>query len=797
MRKIILLLAGGCSFFFTLAQQEAASRKISPDSGYLTVTRYSENIYKITCKESGSVNNEQLSDAVLLKPSVNGPMEARVAHDTVYIRDRPFVVGNFSNAEERGFFFPLEDDEMIFGGGERALPLNRRGYRLNLYNNPWYGYSEGADNLNYSVPFITSSKGYGLFFDNPSKGYIDIGKSHPNMIRYGASSGELNVFVILGDYRQVLHEYYRLTGTQPLPPRWALGNLMSRFGYTSDTQVTNIAAKMQIENIPIDAVIFDLFWFGDSIKGSMGNLEWVNKKAWPNPQAMISKFRQQGIHSILVTEPFFLASARNYNSAQPFLATDSAGHPYRLTDFYFGAGGLLDIFRNDAQQWFWQFYKKQMDNGVDGWWGDLGEPEKHPADLYHNLRDLGYQRLFRSDEVHNIYGHSWTKMLYNQYAKAFPDKRLFSLNRAGFAGSQRYSIFPWTGDVSRSWSGLRSQLDVLLGMSMSGVPYVHSDAGGFAGGTGDNELYVRWLQFAAYTPIFRPHGTALYEKDTGAFSFPSEAALINDEYRGYARTAIRTRYEMLPYTYSLAYQQAVNGKPLIAPLYYYYPNDTAAAKVDDEYFWGENILVAPVLQKAATERRYYLPAGDWFNPRNLRWLKGGWHTDGVQIWDVPVFYRAGSFTPAVDLPTMDHKKQMTNVAGYHADKFIITYVESPEPSYFQLYDDDGENRQSIAKKQYELIQFKSSGLKNRHLTLRINSEGGTYAGKPAVRQLRILVASKTSSRALSVLVNGQQMKEAETGNKVTPGYYMAPPTGLMMFAVDYTGKPLQIEIYWK
>ena len=167
---------------------------------------------------------------------------------------------------------------------------------------------------------------------------------------------------------------------------------------------------------------------------------------------------------------------------EPYLAVDSSGKPYYLTDFYFGHGGLIDIFRNDAQQWFWQFYKKQMENGVEAWWGDLGEPEKHPSNLYHNLKDYGYKRLFNADEVHNIYGHTWTKMLYDYYAKEYPNKRLFYLNRSGFAGSQRYSIFPWTGDVSRSWSGLRAQLPILIGMSMSGVPYVHSDAGGFAGG---------------------------------------------------------------------------------------------------------------------------------------------------------------------------------------------------------------------------------------------------------------------------------------------------------------------------
>ena len=291
---------------------------------------------------------------------------------------------------------------------------------------------------NYSVPFITSSNGYGLFFDNPSKGYIDIGKTNPNVLEYGASSGEINVYIIFGDYQTILQSYYKLTGTQPLPPRWAFGHFLSRFGYSSEAQVKDIYAKTKATGIPVDGVIFDLFWFGDSIKHTLGNLDWVNKKAWPDPKKMIADFKKDGVNTILITEPFFLEGTKNYNASKPYLAVDSAGKPYVLKDFYFGRGGLIDIFRNDSKKFLWQFYKAQMLNGVEGWWGDLGEPENHPSNLYHNLKDLGYGRLFAADEVHNIFGHNWTKMLYQQYAKDFPNKRLFNLARSGFAGTQRY-----------------------------------------------------------------------------------------------------------------------------------------------------------------------------------------------------------------------------------------------------------------------------------------------------------------------------------------------------------------------
>jgi oligosaccharide 4-alpha-D-glucosyltransferase len=289
-------------------------------------------------------------------------------------------------------------------------------------------------------------------------------------------------------------------------------------------------------------------------------------------------------------------------------------------------------------------------------------------------------------------------MLYDYYAKEYPNKRLFLLNRSGFAGSQHYSIFPWTGDVSRSWSGFRAQLPILLGMSMSGVPYVHSDAGGFAGGEGDNELYVRWLQFAAFTPVFRPHGTALYEKDTVAFSFPSEPALIAEPYKTYAKNAVSFRYMMLPYNYSIAYQQTSSGKPLMSPLYYYYANDTSAAKIEDEYMWGENLLVTPVLEKGAKDRNLYLPKGKWLNIfSNIAYDGGRWITIPVDLNTSPVFMKEGAFVPTVS--------RIKNVSEYLSNgQYLLNYFPSATKTNFTWFEDDGVSKNSLLAKKYSLIK---------------------------------------------------------------------------------------------
>jgi oligosaccharide 4-alpha-D-glucosyltransferase len=778
----LILLAAAFTFSF------AQTKTIKVQRGNWQFTQYAANIIKVTFKPTAYTTSENVSDAVILQPQVQLTIPYKVEDNMAFIgADKKVIItAPEKNNAFYSFRIVLNDDEKIFGGGERALPLNRRGYKFNLYNNPWYGYAEGADNLNYSVPFFTSSNGYGLFFDNASKGFADIGKTAANIFEAGFVSGELNVYVILGkDYKEILTGYHKLTGTQPLPPRWAMGNLMSRFGYTSQQQVTGIVAKMKAQNIPVDAVIFDLFWFGDSIKGTMGNLAWTNKIKWPNPPKMIADFKKQNINTILITEPFVLQSSSNYNNSKQYHAVDSAGKPYLLTDFYFGKGGIIDIFKKDAQQWFWNKHQAQMKIGVEAWWGDLGEPEKHPSNLYHNLKDKGFKRLFKADEVHNIYGHTWTKMLYDSYAKDYPAKRLFSLNRSGFAGTQRYGIFPWSGDVSRNWSGLRAQLPIMLSMSMSGVPYIHADAGGFAGGEGDNELYTRWLQFAAFTAIFRPHGTALYEVDKNAFSFPSEAALIDEPYRGYAKEVIAMRYRLLPYNYTLTYKQAANGEPLVAPLYYYYPKDTAAVNVGDEFMWGENILVAPVVEKGATERKIYLPAGKWYSFTDTSVVNGNsWINQKLNINHIPAYIKEGSIIPMwVPKPT-DFSN--TSTSSYTGQKDVsVIYFPSEKPSKGILYNDDGVTKNAIS----EIITFDAVQTDNI-INITVSSNNAKIYQNGLVKQLSIGVPF-SFAYPLQGNLNG---KKLEDNKMMKSNFSFNPNTIFNYFNIEFKGQPVKLQI---
>lgn len=797
--------------FSSVLVAQAPARPLSPPAKALSYTSekgtwkfelFANNISKTTFRPRGYQTNELTSNAVILKPTsqqgstnLQEGVPAKLGEKlSILHRDDMMhielngetiatVYETFDKDGYRGFSFRLQQDEKIFGGGERALPMDRRGYRFNLYNNPWYGYEAGADNLNFYVPFFLSNKGYAIFFDNPSKGYVDIGKTNPDAFEAGFVSGELNFYIIPGkNADEILQSYTRLTGRQQLPPRWVFGNFMSRFGYRSQDQVTDIHARMKDEGFPMDAIIFDLFWFGDSIKGTMGNLDWVNKEKWPAPKEMIANFKKENIKTILITEPFILASTPNYEPSRKYHTVDSNGMPFTLQDFYFGEGGLLDIFRKDAQDWFWTKYQAQIQNGVAGWWGDLGEPEKHPSNTYHNLGDIGFSRKFSADEVHNLYGHHWSKMLHEKYAANYPNTRLFHLNRSGFAGSQRYSVFPWTGDVHRNWNGFKAQLPILLGMSLCGIPYIHSDAGGFAMGEKDPELYTRWLQFAAFTPVFRPHGTAFGDVDPGVRNIESEPVFYPEPYKGIVKKLIQRRYELSPYNYTLAYEQQTLGRPLMRPMFYYFSGHDAY-EANSQYMWGEHLLVAPVFEKETVEKKLYLPAGSWFDFYNNVFVEGGqWLNLPAAIEEVPVLAREGAFIPTV--------QGIDNLDKYSTRNLQVLYVPSAKQTSYTMYDDDGTTNNSIEKKQFELLQFtgkSSAGI----TTISLKSNGGRFNGRPAARNIRFRVPG-VNKKPASVLLNGVALKAGSASS--TNSFMFNDAEKILYINTTFTTAELRIAI---
>lgn len=741
---------------------------IQTSTGKLIFKTYPGDILQTTF-EPETYKGEQVSNAVVVKPS--GVIEVQntpnflmllYGKNHVEIWKDPMLVNFFSGESNFSLqnylqkdghhvfqFFLKDTVESFFGTGSRSIPINKRGYRIGLDNNPWYGYSTNADNLNYSLPFYVSRNNYGIFYDNPSRGYIDFGKTNADTLEVAFKAGKLQFYTFYGNNAgDIIQQFTSLVGRMSLPPRWALGNFMSRFGYRTQDEVLSIAAKMKEQKFPFDAVIIDLFWFGNAQFGSwnIGNLDW-EKKRFPQPEKMIADLKKQNIKTILITEPFVLSESFNYKYTQQnkLNAVAKNGDTVGIKEFYFGHTGLLDMFQNKTKDWFWSKYDAQIKKGVAGWWGDLGEPEKHPNYIYHNLKDFGQNRLFNADEVHNMYGHEWSKMVFEKYAKHYPNQRLFHLNRSGYAGTWRYGSVPWSGDVSRSWDGFKAQLPIIQSMSLSGVPAMHSDAGGFAMGERDPELYLRWFQMAVFTSIFRPHGS-VNAPDPKIPQIESEPVFYEEPNKTILRKFVELRYQLMPYIYTLTYQASTKGTPLVRPMFFYDNTDSNLYKATDQYMFGDALLIAPVLEKGATKRKLYLPKGLWYDffKPSVKYNGGEWIEVDVTAESIPVFVKGGNVIPM--------KPVFENTVNYPKSKIIVHYYAAEGEQQNTMYEDDGATTNPVAKKQFELIRFLSS-TKDGVVNFIINSNNGQYAGKPMQREIDLFVYG--INKPAKVLIGGK------------------------------------------
>ncbi|WP_282013625.1 TIM-barrel domain-containing protein [Marinifilum flexuosum] len=698
---------------------------VETDQGKYQIRFYNQNIVETAFIPNGEEFKKD-SHAVVLQPEKEGAKLADRKNDLLYsskgmsvkVSKKPFGIsysykGKNLLSEKEGYIktdstenidFQIEKEEVLFGGGARVLGMNRRGYRLNLYNRAHYGYGTHSELMNYTMPVVISSKKYAVHFDNAPIGHLDLDSKKTNTLRYETISGRKVYQVIAADsWEDFTYEFTNLTGRQPLLPRWALGNFSSRFGYHSQKETMETIDQFVKDSIPVDAIILDLFWFGKEMKGEMGNLAFY-RDSFPNPEKMISDLDKKGVKTILITEPFILTTSKRWQEAvdNKVLGTDTEGKPFTF-DFYFGNTGLVDVFKPEAQDWFWNIYKGLANMGVGGWWGDLGEPEVHPSALQHINGS--------ADEVHNIYGHYWAKLVYEGYEKDLSNQRPFILMRAGAVGSQRYGMIPWTGDVSRSWDGLKPQTEISLQMGLQGISYMHSDLGGFAGDNLDDELYTRWLQYGVFQPIYRPHAQE---------AVPSEPIFREPKTKALVKKSIELRYQLMPYNYSLAFENNQTGLPLMRPLFFEEQDNKALLNVSDTYMWGDAFLVSTITDAGAKQKEVYLPKGNvWFDfVKEQKYFGGSSYTVQVEEDHIPVFVRAGSFIPM--------KKGMHNSGEYSLDNFELHYYHDSSVKHGtgQLYNDNGETPKAYEKGEYELLKFTSahSGFK---LKLDIATEKGS------------------------------------------------------------------------
>ncbi|MCM1291916.1 MAG: DUF5110 domain-containing protein [Prevotella sp.] len=739
------LLAAGAGFSFASAPTVESNPQhvttVRTQEGIVQITPVSENIFRVSTFSDVNKTSFNLpySQAAVLSPDGSSikvtttPSEVILASPTTTVNvNRTTGRVKFYDAEGALLLSEAEGvdnssnlktisfkggaDEHFFGAGERAHSFKLNGDTLINYNRPTYGYGEGdprISQMNITVPYIVSDLGYGILFDDYNKSKLIIGDTilyesqTPKPLSYYFINGEE------GNIASTTRNYSQLTGLQPLPPFWALGYITSKYGYRSQDETLGVIDTLKQKGYPVDGIILDLYWYG--VETDMGRLDW-KKENWPNPEEMLAKLKEQGVHLVPIHQPYYnlKGAINNYNELDSlgYLTKDAEGNNNNVQTWV-GEAGMLDITNPDAAKWLWNRLKPITSQGLSGWWGDLGEPEVHPESIVHFNKET-------ANEYHNRYGNDWSKLVYEGLRSDFPEMRPMLLMRGGTAGLQRYSVFPWSGDVSRSWAGLRPQVNIMLNSGLSGLGYMSSDLGGFAvdpKAPSDPELYVRWVQMGAFTPTFRTHAQQLAEP----YHYPKYEKILLDIVKG--------RYKWLPYNYTLAYQNASDGLPLVRPLNFRGENsDAKYADIHDEYLWGDNVLVAPVMTKGATSRKVIFPAGQWisWNHPLQKYNGGTTATVKAPLNELPLFVRAGAFIPQYDEP-------INNVSEYNPQFLTIKYFPAKEWSNFTLFDDNRISPTSLEDGQYQLTTFSGSKQGNE-IYIAMESEG-SYEGMPEFRML--------------------------------------------------------------
>ncbi|HEY4643748.1 MAG TPA: TIM-barrel domain-containing protein, partial [Bacteroidota bacterium] len=472
--KAITVNAGSAAVRFTFYRPDVLRVDFLPDptavpDSSLVVVQDTTEIadYSVTERETAL----EISSTAITVACFKNPLRISYRNSAGrLLLQEPASGGLAADGEKRIATFSLDPRDHFYGTGERGTSLDKRGQAFDSYNTQTFGYTSPLPTMNANVPFLASTNGYALYFENTFPGRFDLGAADNSKFSYRASGGELSYYLIAGSsVPDQLRAYTWLTGRQPLPPRWAFGYIQSKFGYRDENEARAMVQTMRQKEIPCDAIVIDIYWFDH-----MGDLSW-NLSAWPNPFQMIQDFLGLGVKTIVITEPYLVQYSVNFTpaSAFGFLANDDQGQPYLIHNWWACNcdAGLLDLTDPAVQNWWWSKHPSFFGNQLAGIWTDLGEPENHPSGMQHLLGSAA--------KVHNVYNLLWAKTIFEGFASFRPNQRLFNLTRSGYAGIQRYGAILWSGDVGTTFGGLAVQLPMLLNMGISGLAYHNSDIGGF------------------------------------------------------------------------------------------------------------------------------------------------------------------------------------------------------------------------------------------------------------------------------------------------------------------------------
>jgi alpha-D-xyloside xylohydrolase len=717
----------------------------------------------VTVKQQGDellLNSGKLMVVLNLK---NGKISFRSVESQILLteKDGSAIFTDFNDAGNKTYTvsqsFLLDKDEAIYGLGQQQRgKLSLRNTRLKMVQG----------NTDDYVPLMVSTKGYGLFWDNYSPSVFE---DTPDFTLFKSDIGDcIDYYIMYGENADgVIAQMRDLTGQAPMFPLWTYGFWQSKERYKSQNELVGVVQKYRDLGVPLDGIIQDWQYWGNNYLWNA--MEFLNPDFY-DPKKMISDIRNMNAHMIISIWASFGPQTRQYRELEKINALynfttwpESGVDKWPPNKNYISGVRVYDPFNPAARDIYWKYLNDGLFSlGIDGWWMDSTEPDNFdnkPSQTY-----LGsYQKVRNAFPLVSVGG------VYTNQRAVSSDKRVFILTRSAFAGQQRYGANTWSGDVNSSWQTLRNQIPAGLNFSLSGIPYWNTDIGGFFAGSYNKswndgsgaknplyqELYVRWLQFGAFTPMMRSHGTDVPRE---IYNYGKRGEPIFDA----IEKSINLRYSLLPYIYSAAWNVTNNQSTIMRALMMDF-DDKNVREINNEYMFGKSILVAPVVNaqytpetvvktdensgwnkddkkdnKAITidftqpkSSKAYLPAGtSWFDFWSNNKYDGGQEVALTTTIDkIPLFVKAGSILP------LGPKVQYATEKNW--DNLEIRVYEGAN-GQFTLYEDENDNY-NYEKGLCSTITFSWDNAKK---ALTIGERKGSFSGMLTQRRFNIILVDK-------------------------------------------------------
>ncbi len=588
----------------------------------------------------------------------------------------------------------IQKGECFYGLGDKPSNLNLRHKRVENYGRDSYGFHKDEDPLYKNIPFyygLHQGMAYGIFFDNTFRTLFDFGQERDTVTSFWARGGQMNYYFIYGpELMDVARQYTHLTGTPELPPLWALGYQQSRWSYYPDTKVKEIAAEFRKRQIPCDVIHLDI----DYMEGF--RCFTFSKEHFPHPKQLTDDLAETGFKTVAIIDPGIKADP-DYWVYQQGVENNyfcrRADGAYMVGDVWPGRCVFPDFTNPEVREWWKGLFKVIAEAGIKAVWTDMNEPAvfelgTFPEDVRHDYD--GEPCSHR--KAHNIYGHMMSMATKEGVKKHMMPNRSFVITRSCYAGAQRWASV-WTGDNMATWEHLWLASVMCQRLAVSGLSFAGTDIGGFIGEP-DAELYIRWIQLAVFHTFMRTHSAS---NESG---FDQDPWSFGEECEAIVRKFIELRYKLLPYHYTTFWQYSKQGTPMLRPLCFIAQDDPEAWYRNEEFLFGDHLLVSAVAQPGQKQKKVYLPAGHWYSYWTDELFEGRQEIAiPTPLDEIPLFVRAGAVIP--NYPVMQY------VGEKPVEEMLLhVYCGKEDRVISELYEDAGDHY-GYLKDEYNFIRFKT------------------------------------------------------------------------------------------